>query len=84
MVRKLGYVLVLVAGGIIFFNVVIRGIQNRRRWEEHPVRTLWTGGGNLEQRHDFQPPYSGFEVSIIGLAVFGLACVVLGGPRRKS
>lgn len=78
-----GWVLLIVAGLTILYNVV-QTKQNERQIEDHPWVTFFSGGSNLKQAYTFMPPYTGFEATVIAAGVVGGILIFLGDPPIKT
>ena len=72
---KIGWIMVIVAGLIIGFNVVFAPAYNRRQIEDHPLVTLFSDGENLQRAYTFMPPLTGFEIFIYLVLIAGVLMI---------
>ena len=82
--KKAGWWLIAISAVVIFYNAVMVRRYNERKMENHPIETVLTFGSNLKNRYTFLPPYTGFEVLIIGLGIAGIALVVAGRNQESK
>lgn len=73
--RFIGWIMTIVAGIIILYNVTTHK-ENEREFNEHPFFTLFSGGANLKPAYTFTPPLTGFEITVIAAGVVGVALIV--------
>gem|GEM_PF-1699273 len=81
--RVVGWVLVVVAGAIILYNVS-QTHYNRMQMKEHPWITIFSDGENLKPAYTFRPPYTGFEIFTIAGGILGIVLIVKGAPRKPA
>ena len=81
--KKAGWILILIAASVVFYNVVIVKVFNERQENEHPIVTLLSGGSNLKPGYTFEPPYSGFEIFILAIGIGGIVLVVIGSKEKS-
>ena len=82
--KVVGWIMVIIAGLIIFYNVAT-GIENKKAREyndgqikNHPVDTFFSDGKNLKNHkncYTFLPPYTGFELTVIICGLLGAGIV---------
>jgi len=78
--KIIGWIMAIVAGLIILYNVTTSK-ENERQMNEHPFVTLFSGGSNLKQAYTFTPPYTGFEITVIAVGVIG-AGIIMFAPSK--
>lgn len=81
--KFLGWLLILIAGGVIFLHTVIFDAINEQTKKEHPFETLFSGGSNLINRYTFAPPLEPFEIFIYVLGIIGIILLIIGYMRQK-
>lgn len=82
--KKAGWLLILISAGVVFYNLVIAKYQNEREMNEHPFRTLFSLGDNLKGRYSFAPPFTDFEIFIIGVGIGGIVLAVIGHQQEEK
>lgn len=73
--RIIGWLMAIVAGLIILYNVITHK-ENERQINEHPWITIFSGGENIKPAYTFTPPFTGFEITVIAAGVVGVALII--------
>lgn len=81
--RVVGWILVVIAGAIILYNVA-NSRYNEQQMEDHPWITIFSGGANLKEAYTFTPPYTGFEIVTIAGGILGIVLIVKGSPKKPT
>jgi hypothetical protein len=80
--KTVGWILTIVTGLIIFYNV-LQSHENVKQVEEHPWTTLFSDGANLKPSFTFTPPFTPFELTVIAGGVIGVVLIISGGSRAE-
>jgi hypothetical protein len=81
--KKVGYTLTIIAVLVIVYNVRYVPYRNRNTVNEHPVITAVTLGNYLEKSYAFRPPFAGFELTVLGVGVLGIALIIIASVKEK-
>ncbi|MBO4648741.1 MAG: hypothetical protein J5806_11365 [Lentisphaeria bacterium] len=79
----LGWLLVIISGGVIFLHTVVYPAINEQTIKEHPVKTVFSGGSNLIKHYSFTPPLESFEIFIYALGII-LLFIAYSTRKEKS
>ena len=82
--KILGWLLIIISGGVIFLHTVIYAEINEQTKKDHPFETIFSGGSNLIERYTFAPPLSPFEVFIYALGIIGIILLIIGYTRQQE
>lgn len=91
--KVLGWILAIIAGLTIFYNVWT-SVENERiaahnltQIQDNFWVTLLSGGGTLQEGkpcYTFRPPYTGFEMTVMAAGVIGIALIVFGSETNNK
>jgi hypothetical protein len=81
--KIIGWIMVIIVGLIIFYNVS-QSHENAKQIEEHPWTTILSGGENIKPAYTFMPPYSAFELTVMAGGVIGVVLIICGVARKKD
>ena len=82
--KILGWLLIIISGGVIFLHTVIYAASNEQTMKEHPFQTIFSGGENLIKRYTFTPPLQPFEIFIYALGIIGIVLLIIGYMRQDK
>ena len=82
--KFLGWILVIISGGVIFLHTVIYASINEQTMKEHPFKTAFSGGSNLIKRYTFTSPLEPFEIFIYALGIIGIILLIIGYSTSKE
>lgn len=72
--KQTGWVLLIISVLVIWINFTIAE-SNKKKFNDSPFETIFTGGANLTPHYEFWPPDEPFEILIIGCGILGLALI---------
>lgn len=78
--KSIGWIMAILAGVIILRNVDATA-ENERKANEQPWTTIFSGGSNLKKAYSFTPPYSGFEMIVIGMGLVGVSIIIFAPSK---
>lgn len=82
--KTIGWILVILAGIVIFYNVSVVPRYNEYQVQEHPFKTIFSGGSNLKKGYTFRPPFTGFEVVVVASALAGLVMIIISTAHDQA
>lgn len=78
--RFIGVLVTVTAGLTVLYNVV-QTAYNQQQIQENALGTFLSGGANLKHSYSFTPPYTGFEVVVLGVLALGVLLALFGGRK---
>lgn len=75
--RLIGLAVTAIAGLTVIYNVV-QTAYNQQQIEENALGTFLSGGANLKHSYSFTPPFTGFEVVVLGVLGIGVLMMIFG------
>ncbi|MEZ6132410.1 MAG: hypothetical protein R3C59_27415 [Planctomycetaceae bacterium] len=83
MQKPFGWIMTILAGLIVLYNVV-QHHENERQLNEQPFLTLLSGGENLKPAYTFLPPYTGFEIVVLAVFFIGIVLVITASEKTTK
>lgn len=83
MKQTVGWIMMIVAGLIIVYNVS-QHHDNEQQIADHPWITLFSGGQNLKLAHTFTLPYTKFEIIVVAVGIIGIVMSFSGSPAKEE